>query len=108
MLRRGAEGKSTRRSESSVSASLSQELPKSIPAEILAELLDLLQSYAPMWFTRRHELQAKASLMGGSKSVTASLKDLFNLLEAYAPVWYESKHREKARAVLLQVHRVRE
>jgi hypothetical protein len=53
---------------SNVTVDVDLDLEKKHLAESLAELCDLLESYAPVWYTREHHERAQSalSLSGGS------------------------------------------
>ena len=65
---------------------------------VLQELRGLLESYAPLWYTREHQERAESSLRCGRQASDAFI-ELYDLLEEYAPLWYTKEHHERAAAI---------
>lgn len=66
----------------------------------LRRLYDILESYAPQWYTQEHHERAKSALRQGEKASADVFVELCNLLEEYAPAWYTEEYYERDKSVL--------
>ncbi len=69
-------------------------------AKALRKLYDLLESYAPRWYTQRRHERTESALRRGGKDTADVFIELCGLLEEYAPRWYTKEHSERARSIL--------
>jgi hypothetical protein len=74
-------------------------------ATALRELYDILESHAPLWYTREHHKRAESALRRGGKASADTFIELCALLEEYAPRWYRKEHYERARSILKLLER---
>lgn len=49
---------------------------------------DLLEEYAPTWYSQELHEKAAAAVNGGKEKVAEVFVELHNLLENYSPSWY--------------------
>jgi hypothetical protein len=66
---------------------------------IVRELCELLETYAPPWYTRAHSERANLALQGGQESLAKIFNELYDLLEKYAPAWYSEGQHKRAQCV---------
>jgi hypothetical protein len=69
-------------------------------AKALRKQYDLLESYAPRWYTQRHHERTESALRRGGKAKADVFIELCGLLEEHAPRWYTKEHSERARSIL--------
>lgn len=69
-------------------------------AKELRKLYDVLESYAPQWYTLEYHQRAQSALRQGGKASVAVFMELCDLLEEYAPSWYTKEHYERAKSIL--------
>jgi hypothetical protein len=81
------------------------ELRGATIAEALVQLHDLLELYAPMWYTQGHHERAESALRDGAAASASAFVELYHLLEDYAPIWYTSEQHERSEKVLRLVNK---
>ena len=65
----------------------------------LRELCEVLETYAPPWYTKAHSERANLALGGGPESLAKIFNELYDLLEEYAPAWYSEEQHNRAESV---------
>ena len=65
-------------------------------AKALRKQYDILERYAPQWYTQAHHKRAESALQRGGKASAAVFIELCDLLEEYAPTWYTKEDYEKS------------
>jgi hypothetical protein len=65
----------------------------------LRQLRELLETYAPPWYTTGHSERANLALRGGLESLAKMFNELYDLLEEYAPAWYSEEQHARAESV---------
>ena len=66
----------------------------------LRDLHQLVESYAPQWYTYEHHKKGEVALERGGQEEAEALLMLYDLLEKYAPQWYTQEHAKKAEIAL--------
>ena len=66
----------------------------------IRELSELLETYAPRWYTTAHSERVDLALRGGPESLAKMFNELYDLLEEYAPVWYSEEQHKRAESVV--------
>jgi hypothetical protein len=74
-------------------------------AEALTQLQDLLELYAPAWYTQGHHERAEAALRDGGAGSACAFVELYRLLQDYAPIWYTPEQHERAENVLRVINK---
>jgi|ERR1700674_1609112 len=74
--------------------------PSASLAKALRKQYDILESYAPRWYTQEHHERAGSALRRGGKALADVFMELSDLLEEYAPNWYTKDHYETDRSIL--------
>ena len=63
------------------------------------KLFQLLQSYAPTWYSEGHHQRAEAALRERGESLRSVFRELSDLLEQYGPGWFTEQHHAEAESV---------
>lgn len=69
-------------------------------AKELRRLYDILESYAPQWYTQEHHERAESALRQAEKASADVFVQLCKLLEEYAPAWYTKEYYGRDKSVL--------
>jgi hypothetical protein len=63
------------------------------------ELFQLLEAYAPTWYSEGHHQRAEAALRERGESLRSVFRELSDLLEQYGPGWFTEQHYAGAESV---------
>lgn len=75
-------------------------VPRAHLADVCVELHDLLERYAPAWYTQDLHEKAKSALRLQPAELADVVTELCNLLKAYAPLWYTHEQHERVESAL--------
>jgi hypothetical protein len=62
-------------------------------------LFQLLETYAPTWYSEEHHQRAEAALRERGESLQSVFRELSDLLEHYGPGWFTEQHHAEAESV---------
>jgi hypothetical protein len=65
----------------------------------VTELVTLLETYAPVWYSKQQHERAESAMRERGESVPGVFLELLEMLEQYAPVWFTEAHQVKAEGV---------
>ena len=100
MLRRRTSQDGARRLPKRSPAALARDRERARLSDALGELQDLLEQYAPPWYTRANQRKAQSARRRRSAELAVVVLELYDLLESYAPAWYTEEQHERAGSAL--------